>query len=172
VEGAALNKLVKELGALGNVAVAVLILAATFHIAVITPLRDRSERLDRELQLPRPAADGFKRVSASAQTDFFKYFQRHDRADELLARLYGIATASGLELKAADYRLGAGTQPLTRYQITVPVTGSYTQVRAFLEAALAEIPVMSLDQASFRRKTANEGRIEAELVLTLHMGRQ
>jgi len=51
----------------------------------------------------------------------------------------------------------------------LPVSGSYTQIRSFLEGALAEIPVLSLDQASFRRKGTNETRIEAEIVLTFHL---
>ncbi len=162
----------RDLGWPGMASLALVAVAVVFHLVAIRPLEQRSQRLDAQLSRPSVDTDQLKRVSASRHGEFYKFFHRPERADELLAKVYGIATASGLQLRAADYRLSAGTQPLTRYQITLPVSGTYTQIRSFLEAALAEIPVMSLDHASFRRKTANEGRVDTELVITLHLPRQ
>ena len=50
----------------------------------------------------------------------------------------------------------------------MPLTGSYTQMRDFLKRALAEIPVLSLDQMSLKRESRNDGMLQAELRLTLH----
>jgi Tfp pilus assembly protein PilO len=108
-------------------------------------------------------------LQAARVADFYRYFDRQQRVDDWLARLHGIATASGLELRAGNYRLAEAQRRIDRYEISLPVSGSYTQIRSFLEGALAEIPVLSLDQASFRRKGTNETRIEAEIVLTLHL---
>ena len=57
-----------------------------------------------------------------------------------------------------------------RYEIVLPVAGSYGQIRDFLKRALAEIPVMSVDQLTLKR----EGKqptlaLQAEMRLTLHM---
>jgi Tfp pilus assembly protein PilO len=103
---------------------------------------------------------------------FYKFFERPERMEDWLAKLYGVALASGLEFKTGDYRLSESRQRIDRYQISLPVTGTYTQIRSFLENVLTEIPVLSLDQASFRRKATNEGRIDAEIVLTLHLLRK
>jgi hypothetical protein len=100
-----------------------------------------------------------------------RFFDRPEKIDDWLARLYGIATAKSLQLRQADYRLADSRYGIERYQITLPVSGSYAEIRGFLNAALAEIPVLSLDQASFRRKSAAEPRVETELVLTLHARR-
>lgn len=103
---------------------------------------------------------------------FHRFFDRPEKIDDWLAKLYGIATAKGLQLRQADYRLADSRYGIERYQITLPVGGSYAEIRGFLDAALAELPVLSLDQASFRRKSAAEPRVETELVLTLHARRR
>lgn len=100
-----------------------------------------------------------------------RFLDRPEKTDDWLAKLYGIATAKGLQLRQAEYRLTDSRYGIERCQISLPVSGSYAEVRAFLSAALAEIPVASLDQASFRRRSAAEGRIDTELVLTLHARR-
>jgi hypothetical protein len=51
----------------------------------------------------------------------------------------------------------------------LPVAGSYPQIREFLRRSLAEIPVLSLDQINLKRENRNDGAVNAELRLTLHM---
>jgi len=58
---------------------------------------------------------------------------------------------------------------MERYEITLPLAGSYAQIRTFLENALIEIPVMSLDQVAFRRERASELQVQAEVRVTLHL---
>jgi hypothetical protein len=58
---------------------------------------------------------------------------------------------------------------IERYEITLPVTGSYRQVRLFLQRAMHEIPVLSLDQVSFKRSSTGKNLVDAQLRLTLHM---
>jgi hypothetical protein len=53
----------------------------------------------------------------------------------------------------------------------LPLTGSYPQIRAFLATALAEIPVLSLDQVTIKKERAQGGALEAEAKLTLHLSR-
>ena len=90
-----------------------------------------------------------------------------------LAKLYGIATATGVELQSGSYQTqggpkGSGTR-VERYEITLPVSGSYTQLRDFVKRSLAEIPILSIDQMSIKRQTRDDGALQAELRLTLHL---
>jgi len=170
----ALKRLKNELGLLGLGSLGLLALSAVFSLLVVKPLEARLRALEHERYAARQVgSDGLKLVGANLQAarvaDFYRYFDRQQRVDDWLARLHGIATASGLELRAGNYRLAESQRRIDRYEISLPVSGSYTQIRSFLEGALAEIPVLSLDQASFRRKGTNESRIEAEIVLTLHL---
>jgi hypothetical protein len=170
-----LVQLARELGALGIASLLLIAVSVVFSLAVLGPLDARRATLNHELDgaLQRPPSRGLTRVSASAPSArldaFYRFFERPERTDEWLAKVYGVATASGLELRSGDYRLAESRERIERYQITLPVTGSYAQIRSFLEGVLAEIPVLSLDHVSFRRKAANEARIDAEVVLTLHL---
>ena len=49
------------------------------------------------------------------------------------------------------------------------MSGSYLQLRDFLRRTLTEIPVLSLDQMTLKREGRNDGAVQAELRMTLHM---
>jgi len=170
-----MRDLIDELGGLGLASIGVILLTALFALSVLKPLEERNARVTRELQ-PEPRESAWKRVNISRSLDqfdaFYRYFQRSERLDEWLAKLYGAASAAGIELKAADYRLEASQQRIARYQITLPVSGTYAELRAFIRAALVEIPVLSVDQLSLRRKNPNDARIEAELSFSLYLARE
>ncbi|MFY9316405.1 MAG: GspMb/PilO family protein [Burkholderiales bacterium] len=100
---------------------------------------------------------------------FYGYFDRQDGQVDWLARLYGSARGAGLDLRAADYRLVDTEGRIARYEVVLPLQGTYAQVRAFLADALEENPVLSLDQLNLRRKRANDSVLEAEAVLTVHL---
>lgn len=155
--------LARQLGSPGIASLAAIAVTATFYLVAVKPLEQRSVR------------QGAKAASAPARmgelAGFYRYFDRPEKIDDWLAKLYGIATAKGLQLQQADYRLADSRYGIERYQITLPVSGSYAEVRGFLNTALAEIPVLSLDHASFRRKSASEPRIETELSMTLYVRR-
>jgi Tfp pilus assembly protein PilO len=170
-----MRDLIDELGTLGMMSIGVILLTAMLTVSIVKPLEERKARMVKELQAePREAA--WKRVNASRTVDqfdaFYRFFQRGERLDEWLAKLYGAASAAGVELKTGDYRLDPSQQRIARYQITLPVTGSYGELRAFIQAVLTEMPVLSLDQLSFRRKGPNEARIEAELSFSLYVARE
>lgn len=142
-------------------------IAATgvFTVLVVWPL-DEQAKQPIEIQRPAPLMS-----QPSALEGFYAELRRGETTDAWLAKLYAAALASGVELRAAQYRLAESRHRIERYEIVVPVTGTYAQVRRFLNLAVVEIPVLSVDRASFRRKTVNEGRIEADIVLTLHLVR-
>lgn len=173
-----LAQLRAQLGGFGLGALVLLAATAAFSFEFVQPLEERRAGLERELaeSARRGMAQDLIRVSAGTPAaqmeEFYRFFERRERTDEWLAKLYGMATAAGLELRTGTYRLDESRQRFERYQVSLPVAGSYAQVRTFLEGALAGVPVMSLDQVSFRRQGVNDTRIEAEIVLTLHLLRQ
>jgi Tfp pilus assembly protein PilO len=74
-----------------------------------------------------------------------------------------------LELNAArtEHRLST-TEGLERLRVTMPVTGSYAQVRRFISAALAHDPALSLDSLKLRRASPMAVEVDAELQWSLH----
>ena len=172
-----LRELGDELGTVGVVALGFISATAVFALIAVKPLEERSARLAADLQLRpgRQEEGAWRRVGMAARVDqlevFYRFFQRSENLDEWLARLYGVASATGVELRAADYRLDTTRPRIARYQITFPIAGTYSELRSFIDKALAELPVLALDQVTFRRKGPNEARVEAEISFTLYLGR-
>jgi hypothetical protein len=158
----------RGLDALGStgVAAAVLLTAAlAFATLVVQPLEAKSRSVaERLARLPAGApADGAPEQLGA----FYQYLSKPEQTTDWLAKLYAIGAATGVELRSASYRSEHAGR-IERYQILLPLSGSYAQMREFLDRALAEIPVLSLDQMTLKRGNRNEGAVQAELRLTLH----
>lgn len=102
--------------------------------------------------------------------EFYRHFATGDALPEHLATLHGVAQAHGIALNAGEYRLLRDRDAkLTRYQVTLPVQGSYPDVRRFVAAALQSLPLAALDHVSFERKRIGDGNIEAQVQFTLYL---
>ena len=86
-----------------------------------------------------------------------------------LADLLEIGVRLGLEVQRSEQRLATevGTG-LERLRISLPVQGSYAQIRQFLGAALAHDPALSLDSLHLRRAQRDSTVMQADLVWTIH----
>ena len=74
-----------------------------------------------------------------------------------------------LELNGArtEHRLSS-TEGLERLRVTMPVTGSYAQLRRLISAALEHDPALSLDSIKLRRVSPMSVDVDAELQWSLH----
>ena len=159
-----------ELGLTGLAALVVFAAAGAFMTLVLQPLKEKGRALESRASMvrdsaPRQAGNATDKVGA-----VYEYLKKPETTTDWLAKLYAIGAATGVELQSASYKSQStpGTR-VERYEIVVPLTGSYTQMRDFLKRSLAEIPVLSLDQVSLKRESRREGTVQAEVRLTLHM---
>jgi hypothetical protein len=168
-----LRSLVASLGWPGKAAVVLLAVTAMLHQVALKPLDARKESLERSADGARQqrADPNFVRTASASSklAAFYRFFEREESTTDWLARLYALADKGGVTLQLAEYRLTRGPGRLDRYEIALPLAGDYGQIRAFLENALIEIPVLSLDQVTFRRKRANDLTVETDVRLTLHV---
>lgn len=159
----------EELGLSGILSVAVLILAAVAYFTLVQPMQAQQVELRAQLSKQARAAPGAEPSAASDKLGtFYRFMEKTEQTTDWLARLYAIGQATGVGLQSATYKTQSGGGRLERYEIVLPVTGSYTQIREFLKRSLAEIPVLSLDQLSLKREARTDGSVSAELRLTLH----
>lgn len=168
------HRLRGQIGDMAMVAVGLIGLGVLLLAFVVQPQEARLAKLEQRaahgMRHSPAEADMIRRGTPAAKlAGFYAYFEGTEGQVDLLAKLYGSARAAGLELRVADYRLIDTSGRLTRYEVTLPLAGTYVQLRDFLENALAEIPVLSLDQITLRRKRANEALLEADAVFTLHL---
>jgi hypothetical protein len=166
---ARLLRLCHELGGLGLASLALLTAAGAFYLAVLKPLEAKNDALKNlaARQLPRGEKD--QGSTADKVGEVYHFLDKNEQPTDWLATLYGIGSATGVQLKSASYRTQKTAGRIVRYEMVLPIAGSYPQIRDFLKRSLAEIPVMSVDQLTLKRETRNDGAVQAELRLTLHM---
>lgn len=163
-----LYRLRAELGAIGVGSIVLFIGATLFMAFVLQPLKEKNRALAARAETlsDAPVSAGGANQKLAA---LYQYLTKPEATTDWLAKLYAIGRATGVELQSASYKTQGAAGRLERYEMTIPLTGSYTQMREFLKRALAEIPVLSLDQITLKREHRREGMLQAELRLTLHM---
>jgi hypothetical protein len=159
-------------GGLGLAALALMAAAAAFHFLVLRPLEARNKQLTERLSLQEPHADVAQPGSATDKVGaVYQFLRKNEELTDWLAKLHGIGTATGVQMKSASYRTHDTEARIVRYEMVLPLAGSYPQIRDFLGRALAEIPVMSVDQLTLKRENRVDGIVQAELRLALHLVR-
>lgn len=160
-----LYQLREQLGPAGLASLALLAAAIAFFAAAVQPLEQKDRALRAALERRSAAGADYGPDQLAA---FYRFLERKEETTDWLAKLHGIARATGVDLRSATYRTqDAGTR-LERYEIVVPVSGSYGQIRDFLKRTLAEVPVLSLDQVSLKRESRNDAQVRAELRMAIH----
>lgn len=160
-----MKRVLNQLGFAGLASIALLAAALAFSSFVVKPMQERSlslkETAGRQGRNSQAILPGAEKVAA-----VYQFLEKPEETTDWLAKLHGIGVATGVQLKSASYRTQKTEGRIVRYEIVLPVAGSYAQIRDFLKRSLAEIPVLSVDSISLKR---SEHAIQAEMRLTLHM---
>jgi hypothetical protein len=170
-----LRRQVSAMGWPGVGGVVLIALSLAVVASAIVPLETRIGELKADLELLRaklqaaPAAAG-SAGTGDALTNFYAFFPPLGSTPEWLQRIFGLAEAQGLRLEAGEYKLKRETDfKLARYELTLPVRGSYPQIREFVSQVLTEVPASSLDELSLRREDPGSSTVEARIHLTLYL---
>lgn len=162
-----MTRFVKALGWPGLAGVAALLLAS-----VVIVLGERWDAQAAALQAEAQALRAKARpVTATAVPVSTQQWQAALPASaERQQRLADLLELSiRLELNGArtEHRLSTA-EGLERLRVTMPVTGSYAQLRRFIGAALEHDPALSLDAVKLRRVSPMSADVDAELQWSLH----
>ena len=160
-----------RLGSLGGGSLLLIGCALVFHLLALQPLEARRNALEEQVALRTPRS---AEVETSARGPvaklgrFYDFFESAEAVPGQLARLHAIGKATGIELGAAEYRVHEAGPRMAHYEIVLPVNAGYSQLRVFLRKALHELPMLSLDRISIRSERPGDGRVQADVRLTLH----
>lgn len=167
------QRLLPRLGWPGMVAVALLVTSIPFYFSAIRPLQSNLDALKQNLEAARDPV----KVDHSADTpmeqldEFYRFFPSEEDSPRWLGKMVEIADKNGLVLNHGEYavvRDSAGQ--LRRFKITLPVQGTYPQIRRYLAALIAEIPNMALENVQFERKDIEDKKLQARIRLVLYLG--
>jgi len=166
-----IDEFLGRLGVFGVLGIGVLLFCLPFYFSALRPAeqalvaeRDAAERLRGRGPYRGVAVDD----RAGELLRFYALLPPLAQLPEELERVYTLARAARLELMQGEYRLDRRAAGPVAYRITLPIRGSYAQVRAFVDGVLREMPVTSVDALRFERKQASETRLDAQISLTLH----
>jgi hypothetical protein len=166
-----LLRLRADLGMAGLAALGLLALALAVNLIVLRPLEARSQSLKASLAAQTAQRGAQPARSGEKLAGVYEFLGREEATTDWLAKLHAIGQASGVALHSATYKAqppAEGGSRIGRFEIVMPAAGTYPQLRQFIGRALAEIPVLSLDQLSIKRESRDEGEVHAELRMTLH----
>jgi hypothetical protein len=164
------------LGWQGVAGAVLLLMAVALHYFVASAQSARLDALQHESSALKvraaPAARGELAAAGGADevARFYAYFSGPP-STEWLKKVYAAAAASNLVLERGEYRgTPVNEGRLLRYQVTLPVKGSYPQIRRFVDQVLTDVPVAAMDDISFKRETIGTTQIEARIRLSLFVG--
>lgn len=119
----------------------------------------------RSLAAASPQATPAERAAA-----FEAQFPQADTLPDWLERIEAASAATGVVVERTDYRVSSEAPAgLARYQIALPVKGTYTQVRAFVAALLEAVPTLVLTDIDFKRESIAAGTIDARVNVAVYL---
>ncbi|HEV7390226.1 MAG TPA: GspMb/PilO family protein [Burkholderiales bacterium] len=167
---------IARVGLLGALGVGLGVFAVAFQLSAVSALdvqlgelRVVAERLHRRTQvaLKQPVV---RRGPAQQLETFYEFFPPATTLSDWLLKIYAAAEQHGVALDAGDYKLvQEKTSRLARYQMMLPVKGSYEQIRGFIAAVLNDVPAVAVDDIALKRETIGSSNLEARLKLTLFL---
>ena len=161
------------------VAAGLLMFCAGIFLSVIMPAQRQLETLHQNLSLlqtqmrsmEKMTAEPIRPNSLSQLAIFYQYFPAERSLPDWLEKIDDAAKDNDLLLKQGDYRITRDkVGKLLRYQVKLPLNGSYLNIRKFLSVVLSDIPTASLDNVKFKRQKIGDSTIEATIELTLYFG--
>lgn len=166
-----LRRLGARLGLFGLAAAAMLAVALMELLSVTLPALRDGALLEEQARRLRDSSRSGRQIVRSEDNSptmqiaaFERFFPPAAQINTVLRDIYAAAETEKLVLERGEYRLVEETGlDLLRYQITLPVKGSYGSINAFVRRALRDVPALALDGISLQRQNAGDPAIEAQI---------
>jgi Tfp pilus assembly protein PilO len=163
----------------GVVGLGLAVFACGFYFSTLRQEQARLIELNRQTEIAQrqDAAGGNGAAAASTPLDklgaFYAYFPRQAELPDLLDKVFAAAKGQGLLLEHGEYRVRTGdTGGLTQFQLTLPVHGTYPQIRKFVDGALTDVAALSLEGIQFERQKVGEPMVNAKVKLAVYLGKK
>lgn len=161
-----------RLGVTGAVALALLalalLLAAWLRPSIAAARHDLArEQAARHEALARQPAPAAAPRPAETREQMYAAIPLLQQRGESVARLLELAAGSGVMFERGEYAAENQEPGLSRLRITLPVAGSYAQIRAAIGRLLNGLPNAALDAIDIERPNADAPALEATLRLSL-----
>jgi hypothetical protein len=128
------------------------------------------EALKASAPAPGSMAAAPQATPAQRAAAFQAQFPQADTLTDWLERIEAASARTGVVVERTDYRVSSEAPAgLARYQIALPVKGSYAQVRAFIAALLDAAPTLAVTDVDLRRDSIAANSLDARLNVSVYL---
>lgn len=163
----------------GLAGAALLIFALGFAVSSLLPAQRHAAQLKSDVGELRsrlravgdgPAGAAVIAPRATQLENFYAFFPHVDTLPDWIGRIHTAAARNGLILESGDYLLERRKeQRLVQYQITLPVRGSYGQIRGFVAEVLEKVPAAALEDVAMKRESIAAPALEARIRWVIYL---
>lgn len=167
----------EQLGWAGLSALALVFYALLLYVFAIVPTQQQLLQLEQDIVIAQKRSQSQQAQTQaqdasenSLQERFYNDFPHKNDMSKALDTLFAAARASDLILQRGEYKLKRDPQTqILRYEIELPLQGTYPAIQRFTYQALTDLPTLALDEISFKREAANDALVQAKLHFTLYL---
>lgn len=167
----------RQLGWQGLTGIALLLACLAFGLGVALPETGRQDQLMQDLEklhekIPQRKDAWIDRSPQASLHTFYEFLPEEKEALSQFGVLLYMAGANGLEPEKAVYKTDHHKYAsFSRYQVSLPVRGTYVDIRTFINQALNALPNLALNEISLVRQDTASDEVEASLRFTLFVRR-
>ena len=163
----------------GLVGIAGLAFVAGFVLSTLWPaqreiasLREDVAQLRHKLKSAGEGPAGSAAPTRASQLEnFYGFFPTLSTLPDWVGQIHVAAQRNGVSLESGEYQLqNTGRERLTRYQIRLPVKGTYPQLRGFIAETLQKVPAAALDDVIVKRESIGSPLLDAQVTFTVFFG--
>jgi hypothetical protein len=171
------NARLSGFGWYGFAGLGLLVFAAVFYFSTISPEKSQLAGMQQDIALLQQRVRTPDVVKPKTPVEriavFYGFFPLPAALPDQLQKIFGVAEAQELQLEQGDYRVvNDTTGRLIRFQMTLPVKGTYPQIRKFVAGALTSVPALALNSIQFERKKVGDTTVEAKIRFVVFLGKR
>jgi Tfp pilus assembly protein PilO len=161
----------RHFGVLGWVGIAALVVAGGVWFGLHLPAEEEAHRLLRAKVKQLSDARSAVAAASAVQRDP-RDLARESLPDEreraaVVRKVLALAEANKLAVERSDYTLQTEEPRLQRLRVTLPLGGSYTQVRQFIGQLLNRMPNVALDSLQIDRPASATADLQTTVRLSI-----
>ncbi|MDI1361635.1 type 4a pilus biogenesis protein PilO [Methylotenera sp.] len=164
----------QTLGWKGLAGLLLIIGSVSYLIIVAAPKAQQLQQL--QMKVAAVKANPKHNVSNRTNNDtsditriFYDVLPTQTEASSKISEILRVATDNGLVINKVEYEQPLSVSPLIQYQIKLPLTGSYMQIRQFINQVLNNLPSIALNDISFKREDIVTDLVDAQVQFTLYL---
>lgn len=168
---------IKNLGLPGLAGLALVGLSLAGYFAIIVVQHSRLEQLSHDLvseqthlSMSRLNPQGDTHTPGAQLLAFYDFFPAREKAPKLFHSIFSAAHNESVSLAQGEYKYSHGKAGrIGIYQVSLPVKGSYVQIRKFIVKVLNSMPSAALDELSFKRDSIGRIDLEAKIRFSIYL---